>query len=192
MTTALASSSAGLEHAPQRRLHAEQRKHFGRHRRDRETPRLSAADQVHRIVGERAHAVERGAHRLEVAIVRGRQLVHAAPAAARARALAQPHQGVRIGERQRAEQHEIRDRERGGVGADAKRGDQDGGQRKSARAVQGASGVAQILLQDVPMGGRCVHDDLLETQLYPQCTQLDGAVSAWLAGWLAKMAATTA
>ena len=80
-----------------------------------------------------------------------------------ARSFAQPDQGVGVGKGQRPQQHEIRDGERGGIGADAKRGDQDGGERKAARAVEGANGVAQVLLQDVPVGGRCIHDDLVKS-----------------------------
>jgi len=54
-----------------------------------------------------------------------------------------------LGEGQLPEQHEIVDGERRRVGAHAKRGDEDGRERKSPGAIQ--RGVTQILNQKGPM-----------------------------------------
>jgi Zn finger protein HypA/HybF involved in hydrogenase expression len=63
--------TARVEDASQCRTHTEDRQYLRRHLRDRETPRLSAADQIHGTTGEHAHVLERPAHGLEIAIVGG-------------------------------------------------------------------------------------------------------------------------
>jgi hypothetical protein len=48
------------------------------------------------------------------------------------------------------------------VGADPEADDEDRREGEAARAAQRARGVAQILLEDVPMDGGGIHDDLLK------------------------------
>ena len=84
-----------------------------------EAARLADPHEVDRTSGEGPHRLERRA-RLEVAVIGRGELVHAAPSGAFARAFAEPDQGVGVGEGQGSEQDEVRDGERGGIGADAK------------------------------------------------------------------------
>ncbi len=116
---------ACIEDAAEQGLDSEHRQHVGRHLQDGKTTRLSSADQVQRVAGERAEVLERRAELLEITVVGRGELVHAAPAAACTRPFAQPHERFGIRERQRPQQHEIGDRECGRIGAHPERDHED-------------------------------------------------------------------
>ena len=150
----------GVEHPAHQRANAEDREHFGRDEHAGEVRRLADADEVDLVAGERTPSARFGGHGGRVAEVRRGQLVHASPAASLFRTLAEPDELVRARERQWAQQHEIRDRERRGVGADAEGGDEHHRGDEAARATHGADGVVQVLAQDGPVGGDRVRHDV--------------------------------
>ena len=128
--------------------------------------RLARAREVRRLGREGGHSLERGALRLPVAIVSGREL---GPRVLRL-LLPDLHQAVGIGEPHRADEDVVGNREGGGGGTDAESGDEDGRGGVALGAHQRSEGIAQVLpqevgvhapgsLHDVPEGGGVEGDD---------------------------------
>ena len=94
------------------------------------------------------------ARRFPVAIVRRRQL-HARVAGVFSTTL---HEPIRLRKRQRPEQDEVGDRERGGRRADAERDDEHRGDREARRAAQHARRCSEVLPQQIAVHQRGVAD----------------------------------
>ena len=152
----LGSVVLGTEDTSQLRPHAQQRKHLRGEVGVVHALRLAFATEIDRPEAEGPHRLERPAHALPVAVVRRGQL--RVPIARFG--FPEPHQAVRLRERQRAEQHVVGDREGGRGRAHPQRGHHDRGERETGRAAERASCVREVLAQDVEVRARGAHDDV--------------------------------
>src|SRR5689334_10978772 len=102
------ADAARVEQAAHERCDAEDGEEAGRDLDGRDANWLALAGEVGGSPRERAPGLERAVRRCDdIAEVRGRELVHAAPTAAVLGSLAKPDQIVGILERKRAEKYEV-------------------------------------------------------------------------------------